>query len=110
MIARREIAEAEINALSAQASWGRPPQSPKTEEMVVSLKRRTKRPPRRGASNFARDGGPHTFDVAAARVRYPAKQRPAKPSSIIAQVEDSGTAAPMTSVKFWFAPLPHVHS
>jgi hypothetical protein len=28
----------------------------------------------------------------------------------MAQVEGSGTAVPMTSVKFWFAPLPHVHS
>ncbi len=28
--------------------------------------------------------------------------------SIIAQVEGSGTTVPMTSVKFWFGPVPHV--
>ena len=109
MIARREIAEAEINALSAQrAGAGRP--SRRKPKRWLCLSNAARKGPRRGASNFARDGGAHTFDVAAARARYPAKQRPAKPSSIIAQVEDSGTAAPMTSVKFWFAPLPQVHS
>src|ERR1700722_565854 len=35
---------------------------------------------------------------------------PAKPVSKRAQAEGSGTGAPMSSVKFWFAPVPHVHS
>jgi hypothetical protein len=45
-------------------------------------------------------------------LRNPAKPSPTKPSSIIAQVEGSGTtpAVPMMSVKLSAsAPLPHVH-
>ena len=43
--------------------------------------------------------------------RWPSKPSPAKPSSIMAHVEGSGTAAaPIFSVKLSaFAPLPHVH-
>ena len=42
--------------------------------------------------------------------RQAMKPMPAKPRIIIAHVEGSGTAPPITTVKFWFVPVPHVHS